>query len=409
MCEFTAVPTSSCKWSATLVAMPSNDGPSRPRRGRMRVASGLLAAAVVLTAAAGVVTWSRGVDATDEPKVEKIAVETVEITRTDLSTSRTLRGSLGYGVPRVVKGGRDGVVTSLPRPGQVMKRGAVMYRVNDDPVPLFFGSPPLYRTLSEPGAAGRDVAMVLKNLKALGYATGVQPRPGDKVSTPVQAPDPQPSTPAPTRVTVRTGESVLTTSLIRAVQRWQRDVGMPDDGVLEVGDLVVAPGAVRVDNVSAVVGDSAAGELMSVTRTTKVVTAQSDLAVAGSMSEDDPVTLRMPDGAEARGKVGAIANVATAAANQEPGTAQQVMVTIDLIGSASDLDGGEVEIKVKGETRADVLAVPVNALLALREGGYALQLPDNTLLPVETGLFAMGLVEVTGEGLREGMVVVTTS
>jgi hypothetical protein len=210
-------------------------------------------------------------------------------------------------------------------------------------------------------------------------------------------------------VTVRTGESVLTTSLIRAVQRWQRDVGMPDDGVLEVGDLVIAPGAVRVDTVSAVVGDSAAGELMSVTRTTKVVTAQSDLAVAGSMSEGDPVTLRMPDGAEARGKVGAIANVATAAANQEPGTPQQVMVTIDLIGSASDLDGGDVEIKVKGETRADVLAVPVNALLALRDGGYALQLPDNTLLPVETGLFAMGLVEVTGEGLREGMAVVTTS
>jgi hypothetical protein len=56
-----------------------------------------------------------------------------------------------------------------------------------------------------------------------------------------------------------------------------------------------------------------------------------------------------------------------------------------------------------------VLAVPVNALLALREGGYALQLPDDTLLPVETGLFAMGLVEVTGEGLREGLAVVTTS
>jgi hypothetical protein len=68
-----------------------------------------------------------------------------------------------------------------------------------------------------------------------------------------------------------------------------------------------------------------------------------------------------------------------------------------------------VEIKVKGETREDVLAVPVTALLALREGGYALQLPDNRLLPVETGLFAMGMVEITGAGLAEGMAVVTTS
>jgi hypothetical protein len=391
--------------------MPSNDGPGRPHRSRARVVSGLLAAAAVLAAAAGVVIWSRGVDAAEKPRADKIAVQTVEITRTDLSTSRTLSGSLGYGLPRVVKGGRDGVVTSLPRPGQVLKRGAVVYRVNDEPVPLFFGSPPLYRTLSGPGTVGRDVAMVLKNLKALGYATGVQPRPGDKVSKPAPTPDPKASTPvpAPARVTVRAGESVLTASLIRAVKRWQRDVGMPDDGVLGVGDLVVLPGAVRVDTVPAVVGDSAAGELLSVTRTKKVVTARPDAAVAGSMSKGDPVTLRMPDGAEAPGRIGAIANVATAAADQEPGGPQQVTVTIDLTGKASDLDGGEVEIKVKGETRTDVLAVPVNALLALREGGYALQLPDDTLLPVETGLFAMGLVEVTGDELREGLAVVTTS
>jgi hypothetical protein len=33
--------------------------------------------------------------------------------------------------------------------------------------------------------------------------------------------------------------------------------------------------------------------------------------------------------------------------------------------------GGGVEIEVRGESRTDVLAVPVNALLALQEGGYA--------------------------------------
>jgi hypothetical protein len=396
--------------------MPSNDGPTRPHRSWARVVSSVLVAAALLAAAASVAIWSRGVDAAEKPHTDKIAVQTVEIIRTDLSTRRTLTGSLGYGLPRVVKGGRDGVVTSLPRPGQVLKRGAVVYRVNDDPVPLFYGSVPLYRTLSEPGTVGRDVATVLENLKALGYATGVQPRPGDKVTAPDPAPEPQPSTrapdsgtPAPTRVTVRAGESVLTAALIRAVRRWQRDVGMPEDGVLSVGDLVVLPGAVRVDTVPAVVGDSAAGELMSVTRTKKVVTARPDAAAAGSMSKGDHVTLRMPDGVEASGRIGSIANVATAAADQEPGSPQQVTVTIDLTGKASKLDGGDVEINFKGKTRTEVLAVPVNALLALREGGYALQLPDDTLLPVETGLFAMGLVEVTGEGLREGLAVVTTS
>ena len=57
----------------------------------------------------------------------------------------------------------------------------------------------------------------------------------------------------------------------------------------------------------------------------------------------------------------------------------------------------------------DVLAVPVGALLALREGGYALQLPDGGLVAVQTGMFAEGLVEVSGAGLTEGLTVVTAS
>jgi len=51
----------------------------------------------------------------------------------------------------------------------------------------------------------------------------------------------------------------------------------------------------------------------------------------------------------------------------------------------------------------------VSALLALREGGYALQRPDGTLVAVRTGMFAGGLVEVSGKGLAEGSKVVTAS
>ena len=116
----------------------------------------------------------------------------------------------------------------------------------------------------------------------------------------------------------------------------------------------------------------------------------------------------MPDGAEAPGKVTGVATVAATPDGQPEGSPQQVAVTI-APGKAAGLDGGTVEIKVKGETRKDVLTVPVSALLALREGGYALQLPDDRLLPVDTGLFAMGMVEVTGAGLAEGLAVVTTS
>ena len=47
-----------------------------------------------------------------------------------------------------------------------------------------------------------------------------------------------------------------------------------------------------------------------------------------------------------------------------------------------------------------VLAVPVEAVLALAEGGYAVEVDDGTarrLVGVELGVFADGMVEVTGE------------
>ena len=52
---------------------------------------------------------------------------------------------------------------------------------------------------------------------------------------------------------------------------------------------------------------------------------------------------------------------------------------------------------------------PVGALVALSEGGYAVQRADAGLVAVDTGMFAKGLVEITGAGLDEGMTVVTTS
>jgi hypothetical protein len=63
-------------------------------------------------------------------------------------------------------------------------------------------------------------------------------------------------------------------------------------------------------------------------------------------------------------------------------------------------------------TRAGVLAVPVTALLALGEGGYAVQVvtgATSRLLAVTTGMFAGDLVEVSGQGLTEGLRVVRAS
>jgi multidrug efflux system membrane fusion protein len=62
--------------------------------------------------------------------------------------------------------------------------------------------------------------------------------------------------------------------------------------------------------------------------------------------------------------------------------------------------------------RPDVLAVPVPALLALAEGGYGVQVVEGDTtrtVAVETGLFADGKVEITGNGLQAGLKVAVPS
>ncbi|GAA3417995.1 hypothetical protein [Streptosporangium vulgare] len=78
-------------------------------------------------------------------------------------------------------------------------------------------------------------------------------------------------------------------------------------------------------------------------------------------------------------------------------------VTLDDPGDLGRLDQAPVTVNLRSERHADVLSVPVEALLALREGGYGLRLAGGRIVPVETGLFAAGRVEVSGNGLAEGM------
>jgi multidrug efflux pump subunit AcrA (membrane-fusion protein) len=76
-----------------------------------------------------------------------------------------------------------------------------------------------------------------------------------------------------------------------------------------------------------------------------------------------------------------------------------------------DLIGAPVDVIVAIDRRKDVLTVPVNALLAVAEGGFGLEVVDDDgtteVVPVRTGLFGDGRVEVKGKGIAEGTVVGT--
>jgi multidrug efflux pump subunit AcrA (membrane-fusion protein) len=150
-----------------------------------------------------------------------------------------------------------------------------------------------------------------------------------------------------------------------------------------------------------------------------------DLATADQRLAElgDNVVVTFPDGTEAAGEITSVGSVATAGGNSAVGLSGgsqateswiPVVVTLNEPGLAEPWDSEVVDVSFAANRANDVLTVPVTALLALAEGGYAVEVfgSDNTrrLVAVDTGLFAQGRVEVTGDGISAGtLVIVPTS
>jgi hypothetical protein len=242
-------------------------------------------------------------------------------------------------------------------------------------VVLFLGSLPLYRPVGPGVADGPDVKLVEENLRDLGYRGFGTP------------------------------DTKFTAGTEAAIKKWQKALGVDQTGVIELGDVVVTPAPVRVSTVKAALGDDAAGEVLEYTGTTRLVTVdldedQKDLAPVGAKVTLTVGGTRVP---------GTVTSVDPAPPSEDPNAEQGFVATVSIDGELDAAASGSVDVEITAAARQGVLVVPVGALLALAEGGYAVELPSGTLVAVTTGLFADGLVEVAGEGLTEGTKVVTTS
>ena len=69
--------------------------------------------------------------------------------RRSLSRQTQFNGTLGYAGSYTVLGQAQGTVTWLPKVGQVIGQGQVLYRVDEAPVVLLYGRIPAYRALAE--------------------------------------------------------------------------------------------------------------------------------------------------------------------------------------------------------------------------------------------------------------------
>lgn len=363
----------------------------RPRRTRRLVVAVLVSATAVGGIYGANALTVHGERQQPGPTAEPSA-ETVRVRRTNLSDSRTVPATLGFGGRRTVRGTANGVITALPAVGASARRGQTLYRVNDEPVTVFFGDTPFFRPLDKPGPVGHDVTVLADNLRALGYDLG-------------------PSSLIGARTGPDTG-TVLTTGILAALKRWQHDTGLPASGRLDPDHALVLAGPARVNSVKAQLGDSADGDVLQLTSQQKTITAKMEVDSARLVREGGTVEVLLPDGRHIKARVisvGAAVQSADLDGTSDSDAPPSVTVTILPVRAAdvAALDAASVQVVFTAEVRAHALVVPVGALLALSEGGYALQRPNGRLIGIKVGLIARGLVEVTGDGVREGDTVVT--
>lgn len=339
-----------------------------------RVRIGLAAVLTTGAAAAAAVGLPDARGGGDTPAAMPPA--TAEVTRGTLVDTQTHTGDLGYGETTAIAARMSGTVTGMPAAGSTVRRGGALYRIDDDPVVLLYGKLPAYRTLA-PGSEGADVAQFEKNIKALGYGGF-------------------------------TVDRTYSSATAEAVRDWQDDLGVPETGAVDPARVVHAPDAVRVDSRTAVPGAvvQPGAELLRTTGTARVATVELEMADQRLADVGAPVEVTLPDGATTRATISAAETVVQPAEGQGEDTTK-VEVTVSFpAGKAPDgLNEASVDVAFTTARRENVLTVPVAALLALAEGGYGLEVVDGgttRIVAVETGLFAGGRVEVTGDGITAG-------
>jgi hypothetical protein len=306
--------------------------------------------------------------------------------------------------------------TWLPQTGQVIRQDQPVYSLNDEPVPLLYGSIAAYRAFYPGMSDGADVGELTHDLIALGYGDGLAR--SDRYSQATAA----------------------------AVERWQQALGLPATGEILLSEVVFEPGPIRVTSVTPPVGASVGGggggsggggggTVLTATGTTPIVTVDLDVTQEYLVKPGDAVSVVLPDGTSTvGGHVEGVGNVAICPGGSGTGTGNgssggsagqspcsssgssgsggsnssptvTVTITLDSTPAGAALDQAPVNVNITQQQVDNVLAVPVNALLALAGGGYGVDVVTggtSHLVGVTTGVYSDTLVQVSGPGIAAG-------
>jgi peptidoglycan hydrolase-like protein with peptidoglycan-binding domain len=277
-----------------------------------------------------------------------------------------------------------GVLTQLAEVGSIVQPGEALYTLDrTHPVVLLKGDVPSWRQFESGMSDGPDVQQLEANLRDMDFGSSAL-----KVDRHWDA------------------------QTAAAVKRWQHALGLARSGVVPLGEVVFEPGPLRVTANSLSLGATvqAGTAVLEATSTKPVVSVALDPGLQTKVKEGDPVSVVMPNGSMEAGTVSHVGTVATTADSSADSTPTiAVTVTLDDRSAAGGLDQAPVSVNITTDTATDVLAVPVGALVLTLDGVYAVQVEEageRQYVAVELGLFAGGMVEVSGSGLSEGQTVV---
>lgn len=339
---------------------------------------------ILLVASAAVFVWQpwaaseTAATATEQPPVAPPKTATVRTG--DLVAEQEFDGSVGYGESWKVGTALTGTVTSYPAVGTIVQPGAELARVADRPLTLVDGAMPIYRELLLVNTRERDEN---NNRKTLQTGPDVEQLQRFLMAT---------GHTDEGRLQID-GEFGQVTE--QAVEEWQESVGLPVSGKVDGTQIVFHPGGLRVAETIRVGADFSG---VSVTTPTPRVTVDTSNRERGALAEQTEVLVEIGEGDPIAGTVSTQESVA----GEDGGTIARS--TIDLQG---DVPGDEGRATV---TTTEILAqnatlVPASALLALAEGGYAVERigdgRSNGLIPVELTEVSDATAAVVGE-LTEG-------
>jgi multidrug efflux pump subunit AcrA (membrane-fusion protein) len=146
--------------------------------------------------------------------------------------------------------------------------------------------------------------------------------------------------------------------------------------------------------------------VLAVTDSQPIVHIDLDAAKQSLAKKGETVKVELPNGNTVSGRVSTVDTVAKATGS---GDNQTSTVDVDVTVSSGDtggLDQAPVTVDMENARAQNVLSVPIEALLGLREGGFGIELVEggtSRIVPVKIGTFGAGRVEISGAGVREGM------